>query len=66
MPEDITLGSTWKHRREGYPVVVKQTLRMKDDDGVHWRDAVGYTREGTEQILVRSEVDFLLKFTKEV
>lgn len=62
---EITLGSTWKHRREHYSATVRCAAKMKDDNDARWKDAVGYTRNGRNgETYVRSETDFLLKFER--
>lgn len=65
MPEkpEIIIGTTWKHRRQGYLAVVNGLPLIKDDDAANWRNGVSYTTNGLdERQHVRSEVSFLLKF----
>lgn len=65
----------WRHKREGYSVSIAtlgnlNALYMKDANDAAWQKAVAYqvdggdTEEGDSRILIRSERDFLAKFTE--
>lgn len=61
--EEIPLGSRWRHRREKYEISVRCHVDFKDNTDARWTPGIGYNIDGRNgKTLVRSEVDFLLKF----
>lgn len=65
----IQPGTRWTHNRDGYAVVVEDipydAVKVKSAGDANWHPAVCYSVATDEDttLFVRSEADFLAKFT---
>jgi hypothetical protein len=63
----IESGTHWNHKRDGYSIRVSQLekLLVKDANDANWQPAVAYQLDDDDRLLVRTQRDFLAKFTQD-